>query len=293
MEKRNGIQLYNRDSILLCLWLNGCLISLIFGYVITYQCSVLVVVIECVLAVSLWLLICLGVAVFGKDMAHGSLRMLLGFLLVIWSIGLVLMFYAFPGSYWHNMAASARNSIASKPVLYLYPEEEQEVSVTLLKPGNVTCSYPKYVDGWDVLAQPDGTLIDVKTSNALYCLYYEANDHTKYDMTSGFVVKGEECASFLEDALAVLGLTEREAEEFIIYWLPKLEANKYNLIHFATEDEIASEMPVKVVPEPDNFIRVLMVFKGLDEFVKVEKQELVWPARDGFVAVEWGGVELN
>ena len=41
-----------------------------------------------------------------------------------------------------------------------------------------------------------------------------------------------------EEKLAILGLNEREAEEFIIYWLPKLESNKYNYIRFATEEEI-------------------------------------------------------
>ena len=34
----------------------------------------------------------------------------------------------------------------------------------------------------------------------------------------------------LEEKLAILGLTERESEEFIVYWLPKLEKNKYNYI---------------------------------------------------------------
>ena len=50
----------------------------------------------------------------------------------------------------------------------------------------------------------------------------------------GFIVKGEDTAKFLEEKLEILGLNEREAEEFIIYWLPKLEANKYNYIRFAS-----------------------------------------------------------
>ena len=38
--------------------------------------------------------------------------------------------------------------------------------------------------------------------------------------------------------LAISGLTERESEEFIIYWLPELETNKYNYIKFTALDEI-------------------------------------------------------
>ena len=43
---------------------------------------------------------------------------------------------------------------------------------------------------------------------------------------------------FLEEKLGILGLTEREAEEFIVYWLPLMEKNKYNYIRFETLEEI-------------------------------------------------------
>ena len=59
---------------------------------------------------------------------------------------------------------------AAKPIIYLYPEEEIEVSVRLGKPEKITCSYPKYGNGWDVVAKPDGTLIDKDTNRELYSL---------------------------------------------------------------------------------------------------------------------------
>ena len=36
-----------------------------------------------------------------------------------------------------------------------------------------------------------------------------------------------------------------------------------------------------------------MIFKGLDDPIEVEDQQLIAPERKGFVAVEWGGVDLN
>ena len=36
-----------------------------------------------------------------------------------------------------------------------------------------------------------------------------------------------------------------------------------------------------------------MTFKGLDEPIEVEEQKLEKVERIGFVAVEWGGAELN
>ena len=109
----------------------------------------------------------------------------------------------------------------------------------------------------------------------------------------GFVVKDEDTVSFLEEKLAILGLTERESEEFIIYWLPKLEANKYNYIRFATLAEINENMPLEINPNPDTIIRVLMTFKGLDYPIEVQEQQLTAQERNGFVAVEWGGTEIK
>ena len=181
-----------------------------------------------------------------------------------------------------------------KPIIYLYPTEDTEVSVKLLKCENLTCSYPKYKDEWKVLAQSDGTLKDLVTNRKLYSLYYESKNDIKFNIENeGFVVKGEDTIQFLEEKLAVLGLTEREAEEFIVYWLPKLEANKYNYIRFATTDEINENMPLEINPNPDKIIRVLMTFKGLENPIDVQEQQLKTPDRTGFVAIEWGGTEIQ
>lgn len=184
--------------------------------------------------------------------------------------------------------------VAYKPIIYLYPTEDTEISVELLKDENLTCSYPKYKDKWNVLAQPNGNLKDLTTDRQLYALYYESENSIDFKVENdGFVIKGEDTAEFLEEKLAILGLNERESEEFIIYWLPKLEANKYNYIRFATLDEINANMPLEINPSPDTIIRVLMTFKGLDNPIDVQEQQLKTPDRTGFVAVEWGGTEIK
>lgn len=181
-----------------------------------------------------------------------------------------------------------------KPIIYLYPTEDTEVCVKLLKDENLTCSYPKYKDEWKVLAQSNGNLKDLATNRQLYSLYYESKSDIEFKVENeGFIVKGEDTIAFLEEKLAVLGLTEKEAEEFIVYWLPKLEANKYNYIRFATIDEINENMPLEINPNPDTIIRVLMTFKGLENPIDVQEQKLEKPNRTGFVAVEWGGTEIE
>lgn len=180
-----------------------------------------------------------------------------------------------------------------KPIIYLYPEKETEVTVKLGHPENVVCSYPKYVDGWNVTAYPGGDLVYNATGRKLYSLYWEGNNKHAVMTNEGFCVKGEDTAEFLEEKLALLGLNEREAEEFIIYWLPIMENNKYNYIRFESIEEINAYMPLDVTPAPDTIIRVNMVFKALEEPVEVKPQEFVTPERIGFTVVEWGGTPLE
>ena len=52
-------------------------------------------------------------------------------------------------------------------------------------------------------------------------------------------------------------------------------------------------MPLEITPNPDNIIRILMTFKGLDNPIEVKEQELQSLVRDGFTVVEWGGLEIK
>ena len=112
-------------------------------------------------------------------------------------------------------------AVPEKPVIYLYPEKEIQVSVALDFDGELTSTYPAYGDGWTVDASPDGTLTDPTTGRQYYCLFWEGISQIEYDFSTGFCVAGKNTAVFLEDALAQLGLTDQEANEFIIYWLPR------------------------------------------------------------------------
>lgn len=180
-----------------------------------------------------------------------------------------------------------------KPIIYLYPEESTELSVKLGKPENIICSYPEYNNGWNIVANPDGTLIDLNTGRNLYSLYWEGINTEEFNIKDGFIVKGNEIIEFLEEKLAILGLNEKESEEFIIYWLPRLQFNEYNYIRFASMDEINKNMPLEFSVKPDTIIRVLMQFKSVDGYIDIEEQKLETPERKGFVAVEWGGTEIN
>ena len=180
----------------------------------------------------------------------------------------------------------------AKPVLYLYPEKETEVNVRLDYGGELTCTYPACgEEGWTVTAAPDGTLRD-KAGQTYNYLYWEGLSRGDYDFSRGFCVPGEDTAAFLEESLEKLGLTRREANEFIIYWLPRMEASAYHLISFQSE-AYTDRAKLTITPEPDSLLRVFMAWRPLEEAVEIPEQNLPAFRRKGFAAVEWGGAELS
>ena len=180
---------------------------------------------------------------------------------------------------------------AEKPVIYLYPTEETGVSVKLDLDGKLTCTYPAYQNGWQVTATPDGTLKDAQGKIYNY-LYWEGETNARWDLSKGFCVKGEDTAVFLEQALEKLGLSRREANEFIVYWLPLMEQNPYNIIAFQT-DVYTEAARLAVDPAPDTVIRVFMTWQASESYVNLKTQELTAPKRRGFTVVEWGGTEIK
>ena len=184
-------------------------------------------------------------------------------------------------------------NIVYKPVIYLYPEQPTEVSVTVQPRGaHFIETIPDYGAGWRVLAQPDGTLTDLADGEQYPYLFWEASLDTPWpQLKDGFVVARADLAGFLREKLAYLGLNQAEADEFIAFWLPKLAGNAYTLIHFegAYYD---GRFPLGISPAPDSLLRVFMVARAASRYERVAPQALVPFERHGFAAVEWGGMVL-
>ena len=187
-----------------------------------------------------------------------------------------------------------------KPVIYLYPEQASVVNMTLEVEGSLSCVYPAFANAqpadtggtWRVFAHPDGTLTDLSSGREFGYLFWEGDAGFTPDFSQGFCVSGDDVRAFLEDALSKLGLTDREAADFITYWLPRMQENPYNLVSFQG-DAYDRAARLGVDPEPDTVIRVQMAWRPLDAPVQIEPQELAAPARVGFTVVEWGGTQIE
>ncbi|MDR2909039.1 MAG: hypothetical protein LBU86_04065 [Oscillospiraceae bacterium] len=182
------------------------------------------------------------------------------------------------------------NTRTGKPVIYLYPDKTQDVSVKLYFDGVIDYTYPAYNGGWNVTASPDGTLINKADGSEHYYLFWDGTSRfNDWDFSEGFVVKGTDVEGFLRDVLPKLGLIPREYNDFITYWAPEMRKNAYNLITFSTEqyEAIAS---LNISPAPDTMLRVHMVYKPIPAPIAIKAQTFpAPPARSGFTAVEWGG----
>lgn len=189
------------------------------------------------------------------------------------------------------------NPVTAKPVIYLYPEKETQVNVRLNFKGRLTSTYPTYPqNGWTVTAQPDGILTDQEGRSYRY-LFWEGAADTDWKQESGFFVKADEAEAFLENALTRLGMNELEQNDFITYWLPKLEENGESFVTFAAE-QYTDIAQLTITPQPDSILRVQMLMTKVDEsnraaFEKLPQQSLPSFERTGFTIVEWGGTSLK
>lgn len=189
------------------------------------------------------------------------------------------------------------NPETAKPVIYLYPEQETKVNVKLDFNGKIDSTYPLYLkEGWTVTAKPDGTLTDAGGRCYRY-LFWEGTADVDWKQDSGFLVKAEDAQEFLEKSLTALGLNQLEQNDFITYWLPKLQENEQSFVTFAAE-QYTDAAKLTVTPKPDSVLRVQMLMCKVDQsnisrFEKLPQQKLPSFERKGFTLVEWGGTNLS
>lgn len=190
---------------------------------------------------------------------------------------------------WQTAGDPARGTAATEPV-ELYDLKSVTESAYFYLDGTVTVNidtapafaYPASHDGWKLECHGDGSFT---TENGALChrLYWESDVNWSVPMEEGFCVPGADTAEFLTDALKKLGLNSLEINDFLITWLPRMEGNAYNLITFHTE-QVAD-----ISPAPDTLIRVLMVFRPLEESMDIAPQTLTLTQRTGSTAVLLGG----
>jgi hypothetical protein len=183
--------------------------------------------------------------------------------------------------------------MTEKPVLYLYPEITTKVKVEVDPKGTLNFTYPVYKDGWNVVAEPNGSL--TCNGKQFNYLFWDATQVIeKQEFKEGFLLEKNDVISFLEEKSSAFGLTSKEQADFITYWGPRLVQNDLNLVHFVFNDDCDQFASLKITPKPDQLLRFYIVFRKAEPKTNVPTpQEIPVSNRDGFDVLEWGGVELK
>lgn len=183
--------------------------------------------------------------------------------------------------------------IVDKPVIYLYPEIEQEVKVEVTPVGEMLFTYPRYDGGWNVIAQPDGTIEHKGTTyNYLFWESKQIMHPEQIGSNGGFIVEKANLLAFIEDKLDEAGFTSKEKADFITFWVPRMLSYDELFIEFFQGDQCNTFAELKITPLPDHVNRFYMSWGvyNSDSIVtphKIEKMD-----RTGFDVLEWGGQQI-
>ena len=174
-----------------------------------------------------------------------------------------------------------------KPIIYLYPTEDIDLVIKFKDPSRLLTTYPKYDDGWNVHVSKDSNIII--EGRSYYGLFFDEVSNYEPDFSEGFFVTKDNAISFLEESLNKMGFTEREACEFIMFWLPVLENNEMSLVYFEQTQERNEECPLELSVDFDTYLRVIIHIKKVNEVIDIKEQVLERVNRVGSCLVEWGG----
>ncbi len=173
-----------------------------------------------------------------------------------------------------------------KPNIYLYPEERIELDVYITFPhgGRVTTSIPNYNNGWQITVEPSG-IIDGEYE----FLFYESfqPDYGQYE--AGWVVAQTQLEDFFTNNMALTGFNQKEIDDFIEYWTPRLTEYPYYALYPQYNRELEEMIKFEFSRQPANLIRLIYSIRGLNNGSLNLQEPVIEPfAREGFTVTEWG-----
>jgi hypothetical protein len=176
-----------------------------------------------------------------------------------------------------------------KPVIYLYPTKDMNVSVKVEPNGGFKLTEPAYNNGWNVWATTKSELTNLSDGTKYPYLFWEGHAYNYTTPDKGFVLKRENVARDMATLLKRLGLNEKESADFMEFWQPKLEVKPFVYVTFVSQEVFDELAPLTVSPKPDKVIRVFMDYTPLDNYMYAAPLKITTPTRNGFTVVEWGG----
>jgi len=174
------------------------------------------------------------------------------------------------------------------PNIYLYPEEEMMVSVRLDFPEGTRLikSEPEYNGGWSVRVTPEGSI-----DGHYDYLFYEFLTSAVPEHVAGWVLDGHRLEGEFRQLLSDLDFRGREIDDFVDFWVPRLEGAPYYAV-FPQEAEALARLEID--PEPDKIMRWIFLIRSLTSPISLTPPEATEKfVRKGFTVVEWGVIDMT
>jgi hypothetical protein len=176
-----------------------------------------------------------------------------------------------------------------KPNIYIYAMRNLSVNVQLFPYEYITISEPSYPKntGWN--AKIKNGSINGKED----FLFYEACvPDSGFQKEEGFIVKGSCIKEDLSCLLDLYHFSAREKYDFIEYWTGMLDEGLSYTFYPQYNECIDRIMPVIITPKPDHIFRIWFYIVPIDSEHNQEviKPHIVVPEREGYYAIEWGGI---
>jgi hypothetical protein len=175
-----------------------------------------------------------------------------------------------------------------KPNIYIYPLITCSLSVQIEFPlgGAIIKSIPHYENGWNIIVTPSGRI-----NNEYDYLFYESINPDKYQYSEGWIISRDSLSIFFENNLLEAGFNIHEKNDFLEYWIPRLNEYPYYIIYPELSEYIDRVIQLKFSIKPDKILRLFYVIKGTEKAnLKLNTPVLPGFERSGFVVAEWGVV---
>lgn len=181
-----------------------------------------------------------------------------------------------------------------KPNIYIYGEEGTELSVTFDTPQLLTTTIPEYNDTWDVALEEDGQLTVDGLSDFDFLFYESVTLPELLQDESGFVINADTREEQFREIMTEYGFNETETDDFVEFWMEKLEENVDYVMYPQLTEAVDIAMPITVEAEEefDSYYRIWFYFVNVAEvdMAAVSEPEIVPVEHDGFTLIEWGGI---
>jgi len=175
--------------------------------------------------------------------------------------------------------------LIKKPNIYLYPQKQIDIclSIEFPKGGKVVKSIPVYSKGWCVSVNESG-----KIDGEYDYLFYESEQTNMFQLEKGWCIDQYELTSFFEKNMKDYNFSKSEINDFIEYWIPKMDKTPYYVIYPQTKEIINKSNQLKFSIEPDNIFRLFYFIEESEKYRKIDKPTITPIERKGFHVVEWG-----